>query len=40
MAGDRGRLPVFYGAFMTPSYLQDDGRTLSFVMSTFGPYTS
>ncbi|MBV8585046.1 MAG: DUF4185 domain-containing protein [Verrucomicrobia bacterium] len=30
--------PQLYGAFMTPSFLRDDGHTLYFVMSTFNPY--
>jgi hypothetical protein len=30
--------PALYGAFMTPSFLKDNGRTLYFVMSQFGPY--
>jgi hypothetical protein len=30
--------PQLYGAFMTPSFLRDEGRTLYFVMSTFNPY--
>jgi Domain of unknown function (DUF4185) len=29
-----------YGAFMTPSFLQDKGRTLFFVMSQYGPYNT
>jgi hypothetical protein len=29
--------PQVYGAFMTPSFLRDDGRILFFVMSQFGP---
>ena len=37
LAGD---YPMLYGAFMTPSYLQDDGHTLYFVMSMFGPYNT
>jgi hypothetical protein len=35
-----GEYPMLYGAFMTPSYLQDEGRTLYFVMSMFGPYNT
>ena len=35
-----GDYPMLYGAFMTPSYLQDDGHTLYFVMSMFGPYNT
>jgi Domain of unknown function (DUF4185) len=30
--------PQLYGAFMTPSFLRDQGRTLDFVMSSFSPY--
>ncbi|HEY0793224.1 MAG TPA: DUF4185 domain-containing protein [Chthoniobacterales bacterium] len=30
--------PELYNAFMTPSFLRDDGRTLYFVMSTYHPY--
>jgi hypothetical protein len=29
--------PQLYGAFMTPSFLRDNGRTLFFVMSQYGP---
>jgi D-arabinan endo alpha-(1,5)-arabinofuranosidase len=32
--------PQLYGAFMTPSFLRDNGRTLLFVMSQFGPYNT
>jgi hypothetical protein len=32
--------PQLYGAFMTPSFLRDHGRTLFFVMSQFGPYNT
>jgi hypothetical protein len=32
--------PQLYGAFMTPSFLQDKGRTLFFVMSQYGPYNT
>jgi D-arabinan endo alpha-(1,5)-arabinofuranosidase len=32
--------PQLYGAFMTPSFLRDQGRTLLFVMSQFGPYNA
>ena len=32
--------PQLYGAFMTPSFLKDNGRTLYFVMSMFGPYNT
>lgn len=32
--------PQLYGAFMTPSYLQNNGRTLYFIMSLFGPYNT
>ncbi|WP_019586189.1 DUF4185 domain-containing protein [Deinococcus apachensis] len=32
--------PQLYGAFMTPAYLKDGGRTLYFVMSQFGPYNT
>jgi hypothetical protein len=30
--------PQLYGAYMTPSYLKNDGRSLYFIMSMFGPY--
>jgi Domain of unknown function (DUF4185) len=30
--------PQLYGAFMTPSFLRDSGKSLYFVMSMFGPY--
>lgn len=29
-----------YGAFMTPSFLKDQGRTFYFIMSMFGPYNT
>jgi hypothetical protein len=32
--------PQLYGAFMTPSFLKDDGRTLYFIMSMFGAYNT
>ena len=32
--------PQLYGAFMTPSFLRNDGRTLFFVMSLYGPYNT
>jgi hypothetical protein len=32
------QFPALYGAFMTPSFLQDQGKSLYFVMSMFGPY--
>jgi hypothetical protein len=32
--------PQLYGAFMTPSFLRNAGRTLFFVMSQYGPYNS
>jgi hypothetical protein len=32
--------PQLYGAFMTPSFLKDNGKTLYFIMSMFGPYNS
>jgi hypothetical protein len=32
--------PQLYGAFMTPSFLKDNGRTLYFIMSMFGPYNT
>lgn len=32
--------PQLYGAFMTPSYLKGGGRTVYFVMSLFGPYST
>lgn len=32
--------PALYGAFMTPSLLSADGRTLYFIMSQFGPYNT
>ena len=30
--------PQLYGAFMTPSFMKDDGKTFYFVMSMYGPY--
>ncbi len=32
--------PQLYGAFLTPSFLKDNGKTLYFVMSMFGPYNT
>ena len=32
--------PQAYGAFMTPSWISEDGRTFYFVMSQFGPYNT
>jgi hypothetical protein len=32
--------PQAYGAFMTPSWISDDGRTIYFIMSQFGPYNT
>ena len=32
--------PQLYGAFMTPSFLKDGGKTLYFIMSQFGPYNT
>lgn len=32
--------PALYGAFMTPSFIKDDGKTFYFVMSQFGPYNT
>jgi len=32
------QFPQLYGAFMTPSFLRDEGRSLYFNMSMFGPY--
>ncbi len=30
--------PALYGAFMHPRYFEDDGQTVYFLMSQFGPY--
>ncbi|HYY28160.1 MAG TPA: DUF4185 domain-containing protein [Chthoniobacterales bacterium] len=32
--------PQLYGAFMTPSFLKDDGKTFYFIMSMYGPYNT
>jgi len=32
--------PQLYGAFMTPSFLKNNGQTLFFVMSQYGPYNT
>jgi hypothetical protein len=32
--------PQLYGAYMTPSFISEDGRTVYFVMSRFGPYNT
>lgn len=32
------KFPALYGAFMTPSWLHEDGRVIYFLMSQFGPY--
>jgi hypothetical protein len=34
------RFPQLYGAYLTPSLISDDGRTIYFVMSQFGPYNT
>jgi hypothetical protein len=32
--------PQLYGAFLTPSFLKDNGKTLFFIMSMYGPYNT
>ncbi len=32
--------PALYGAFMTPSFIKNNGETFYFVMSQFGPYNT
>jgi hypothetical protein len=32
--------PQLYGAFMTPSFLKDEGKTFYFIMSMYGPYNT
>jgi hypothetical protein len=32
--------PQLYGAFLTPSFLKDNGKTVYFVMSMFDPYNT
>jgi Domain of unknown function (DUF4185) len=32
--------PQLYGAFLTPSFLQDNGKTLYFIMSMYGAYNT
>ena len=32
--------PQLYGAFLTPSFLKDNGKTLYFIMSMYGPYNT
>jgi hypothetical protein len=32
--------PKLYGAFLTPSFLKDNGKTLYFIMSMYGPYNT
>ena len=32
--------PQLYGAFLTPSFLKDNGKTLYFIMSMFGAYNT
>jgi hypothetical protein len=32
--------PQLYGAFMTPSFLKNDGKTFYFIMSMYGPYNT
>ncbi len=34
------QFPQLYGAFLTPSFLKDNGRTLYFIMSMYGPYNT
>ena len=40
MVANAGQYPQLYGAFMTPAFLKDNGRTLYFIMSMFGPYNT
>jgi hypothetical protein len=35
-----GQYPQAYGAFMTPSWIADDGLSFHFIMSRFGPYNT
>jgi Domain of unknown function (DUF4185) len=35
-----GDYPQLYGAFMTPSFLQEGGKSFYFVMSMYGPYNT
>ena len=32
--------PALYGAFMTPSFIKNNGKTFYFVLSQFGPYNT
>ena len=32
--------PQLYGAFMTPSFLKDEGKTFYFILSMYGPYNT
>lgn len=40
MVASAGQYPQLYGAFMTPAFLKDNGQTLYFIMSMFGPYNT
>jgi hypothetical protein len=40
MVASAREYPQLYGAFMTPALLRDNGRTLYFIMSMFGPYNT
>ncbi len=40
MVARAAEYPQLYGAFLTPSFLKDNGKTLYFVMSMFGPYNT
>jgi Domain of unknown function (DUF4185) len=35
-----GQYPQLYGAFLTPSFLKDNGKTVYFIMSMYGPYNT
>ncbi|BAS27875.1 carbohydrate-binding protein [Limnochorda pilosa] len=35
---EAAKYPSLYGGFMTPSWVEDDGRVIYFLMSQFGPY--
>jgi hypothetical protein len=40
MVANARQYPQLYGAFMTPAFLKDNGRTLYFIMSMYGPYNT
>ncbi|MBV9106438.1 MAG: DUF4185 domain-containing protein [Verrucomicrobia bacterium] len=40
LVASAAQFPQLYGAFLTPSFLKDNGKTLYFIMSMYGPYNT